>query len=381
MKTVYFPGLNGVRFIAALLVIIDHIELFKSNFGFKTLWEDSYSSHLGAFGVTIFFVLSGFLITYLLLAEKTNTSINIKNFYFRRILRIWPVYYLIVIIAFFIIPHIEFFNLSGYSSNMDHYKERLFLFSGFLANVAFVYYPTVAFANILWSVSVEEQFYIFWPHIIKMKKHIFQIMVSLLLFYFLSKVLVVFTIGNGELYALITRTRFSSMIIGGIGAYLVFNKKSVVEFFLYNRIIQLIIISLFILLLINKINFPYFGLMKNEFISFVVISIIINVSTNTKSILKLENRVLNYLGKISYGLYVYHLFAVVIILKLLPNLISINRVNSIAGYSLTIIPILLITTIISHFSYYYFEKYFLKKKVKFSNIISGDLVKTQSNKT
>ena len=60
IKKIHFPGLNGVRFFAALLVIIDHTELFKSYLGLPTLWANSYSSYLGAFGVSIFFVLSGF---------------------------------------------------------------------------------------------------------------------------------------------------------------------------------------------------------------------------------------------------------------------------------------------------------------------------------
>ena len=67
MKKIQFPGLNGVRFIAAFLVIVDHTELFKSYLGYPPLWANSYSAYLGAFGVSIFFVLSGFLITYLLL--------------------------------------------------------------------------------------------------------------------------------------------------------------------------------------------------------------------------------------------------------------------------------------------------------------------------
>lgn len=79
MKKIQFPGLNGVRFIAALLVIIDHTELFKSYLGYPTLWANSYSAYLGAFGVSIFFVLSGFLITYLLLEEQQEGPIRIRH--------------------------------------------------------------------------------------------------------------------------------------------------------------------------------------------------------------------------------------------------------------------------------------------------------------
>ncbi len=116
---IYFPSLNGVRFFAAFLVIVDHLELFKSYFGFNTLWPESFSAHLGSLGVTIFFVLSGYLITFLLLTENKISGIKIKNFYFRRILRIWPLYYLIVIISFFIAPHIKFLDVPFYGEEID----------------------------------------------------------------------------------------------------------------------------------------------------------------------------------------------------------------------------------------------------------------------
>ncbi len=94
-KTVYFPGLNGLRALAALSVLWGHT--FQDTFG---IWKTSAGNILPSHnffsidGVTLFFVISGFLITYLLLKEldKTNT-INIPKFYMRRILRIWPIYY------------------------------------------------------------------------------------------------------------------------------------------------------------------------------------------------------------------------------------------------------------------------------------------------
>jgi len=143
------------------LVIIDHTGLFKSYLGYPTLWANSYSAYLGAFGVSIFFVLSGFLITYLLLEEQQEAPIRIRHFYLRRILRIWPIYYLLVVLGFFVIPHLDFFQVPTYSSDMGDSLHRLLLFVGLAANVAFVYLPTVPFANVLWSVAVEEQFYLF----------------------------------------------------------------------------------------------------------------------------------------------------------------------------------------------------------------------------
>ena len=373
MNRIYFPGLNGVRFIAALLVILDHTELFRSNAGYDALWSDAYSSFLGASGVTIFFVLSGFLITYLLLSEKELGPIRIKNFYIRRILRIWPLYYLILIIGFFVAPQLDFLDFPQYTSDMQHYGERLMLFSGLLANVAFVLLPTVAFANVLWSVAVEEQFYLFWPHVVKYSKNLVGMFLLLIAAYLSIKILSQITFPESRINALIDRTRFSSMMIGGIGAYLAFNQHRVLDL-IRHRMVQILTIVFFITLLADVIHSPYFRLFQNEFFSIIACCLIVNIATNKKSLLKLETKWLNYLGKISYGLYVYHLFAVVVTIKFIPLILGSENANAAIGHTLTLLIIMVITIFIAHLSYTYFERPFLRKKLSFTSIVSGDQI-------
>lgn len=368
MKSIYFPGLNGVRFFAALLVIIDHTELFKSYLGYQTVWSNGYSSYLGGFGVTIFFVLSGYLITYLLLNEKSFSSINIKHFYIRRILRIWPVYFLVVFTTFFIIPKIDLFHVPHYYAGTAHYSVSLFLYTGMLANVAAVFYPTVAFANVLWSVAVEEQFYLLWPHIIKLKRSLLKIFISIIILYFIIKFsLLIFNFKR--LYYLLHISCFPALIIGGIGAYFVFNNSRWIQF-LYKRSVQLITLILFLVLLSNKFNFQYYGFAMKELNSLIICCLIINISTNKNSIVNLENKAFNYLGKISYGMYAYHLPVVVVVLKLFPSYLNIENMAGFFNYSIIFVSVLLITVIISHLSYTYFEKWFLDKKEDFSMVRS-----------
>ncbi len=106
-KTVYFKNLDGLRFFAFLAVFISHATLFL---GYSNLSPAFYSIKKyilvnGDVGVSFFFVLSGFLITYLLLKEKDGYGkISLKNFYIRRILRIWPVYFTTILVGFFILP-------------------------------------------------------------------------------------------------------------------------------------------------------------------------------------------------------------------------------------------------------------------------------------
>mgnify|MGYP000938049899 FL=1 len=117
-KAIHFRGLNGIRAIAALGVLFAHIMGALSHFGLNQLGK---SLNLASFGVTMFFTLSGFLITYLLLKEKEKTDnelINIKHFYIRRVLRIWPLYFLFLFLCVIIFAFLS----------VDYDKSQLFFY-------------------------------------------------------------------------------------------------------------------------------------------------------------------------------------------------------------------------------------------------------------
>lgn len=150
-KAIHLPGLNGLRSVAALSVLVCHI--FYMDIGERYLlhWPIAH------YAVTMFYVISGFLITFLLLKEREkNQTISIKKFYFRRILRIWPIYYVYMFIAaivmflygkadvFFIPSTLCFLVMAG----NFHY---------------FFVDPDLHLVGHLWSIGVEEQFYLFWP--------------------------------------------------------------------------------------------------------------------------------------------------------------------------------------------------------------------------
>lgn len=381
MKTanVYFPSLNGVRFFAAFIVIIDHLELFKIYFGIKPLWSEQFSSYLGSFGVTIFFVLSGFLITYLLLVEKENSEINLKKFYLRRILRIWPLYYLLLTISFFVIPHMSFFYVPQYSQEINlYFPIQLILYSFLLANVAFVYLPNIAFGNVLWSVAVEEQFYIVWPLIIKNKKNLIKFFCLLLVGLVFIRLFInlnPFSIQNffpNKLYTFLDRTRFSCMIIGGIGAYYIKNENDRFMKVVYSKHTQIFAFLLFILLLINVIKIPGISLVLNEVISLISMIIIVNLATNKNSMLSLENKVFNYLGKISYGMYIYHLFVITITLKIFNLYSPKTDLQFYIWSALLLITVLIFTIAISNISFIFFESWFLNLKKNSQSVVTSN---------
>lgn len=165
----YFENLDGLRFLLALVVFFSH-SLFGaalqqiSNNDFLKRFIEVFST--GYYGVSFFFVLSGFLITYLMLEEqKTTGHFNIRNFYIRRILRIWPVYYAALVFSFGIYPLVKV-HLGYTDQNPFSFLYQALFLANFdsmrihelgLVDVA----PTIVGIN--WSVSVEEQFYLVWP--------------------------------------------------------------------------------------------------------------------------------------------------------------------------------------------------------------------------
>ena len=134
---------------------------------FKTSWGDPglglFIKDAGYYGVIFFYVLSGFLITYLLLIEKESTGrIAVRDFYIRRALRIWPLYYLIVLLSFFVFPVLRGEGLTLVMRS----KAPLALYLCFLPNVAILSGFYLDTLSPTYTIGYEEQFYLFWPLII-----------------------------------------------------------------------------------------------------------------------------------------------------------------------------------------------------------------------
>ena len=380
MKKVYFPNLNGIRFIAAFLVIIHHIEQFKNIYGLPGCWNNKTIQIIGGLGVTLFFVLSGFLITYMLFVEKEHVgTIDVKGFYVRRILRIWPLYFFIVILAFFLLPNFNQLDIPRWSIYLSNeFTTKLILFIAFLPNAAILLYPPVPFASQLWSIGVEEQFYVVWPVLIKLFKNPLILLFSIVVIYWLIKILIHNILQNNQagsfnfsvqfIKAFMELTRINCMAIGGIGAYLLFEKKYKLLNFLYSTSFQIsIYISLFVLIGLG-LNIPY---LNDEIYSVLFMILIINLSSNESTVISLNNKIFDYLGKISYGLYMYHPLAIVISIL---SFMTMAAGTAYYAYSNFLIYFLSIVTTIflSAFSYEFFEKFFIKKKISFSKIISGE---------
>ena len=378
-KSIYFPNLNSIRFIAALLVIIHHIEQFKSVFNiYPNGLNNPVISSFGPLGVRLFFVLSGFLITYLLFAEKeVSGTISIRKFYIRRALRIWPLYYLIVVLAFFIVPHFfpGFISPHTEATHSHPMAWKLFsisLFVFFLPNFALVYIGIVPFASHLWSIGTEEQFYFIWPVLMKFFKNKFVLLLSVVLFYLgASYVFYLFQDSSMNWIRILglywKAFPIDNMAIGGIFALIVYSGGPVftkIKSFIFNRYLQVLVLVLVLAGISCSVGLPV-EVLNYECYAILFGILIANLAANSRRIINLEYPLFNYLGKISYGIYMYHPLVIVASMKVLMHFKCLNN------YMLYPAAILS-TIIVAGLSYRFFEQQFIRKKKRFSMVISGD---------
>jgi peptidoglycan/LPS O-acetylase OafA/YrhL len=169
-ERIYWPELDGLRFLAFLMVFFVHLGAVPEQV-FGNCPGDLRRVILrvqswGATGVDLFFVISGFLITSLIFKEiERHGTFSLQNFLIRRSLRIWPLYYLHLLMMLFVFPLFPAVFLYSFDSpNYQSIIDNLFYLVAFLQN----YFAPAFFAGFLWSICCEEQFYITWGVIIKL---------------------------------------------------------------------------------------------------------------------------------------------------------------------------------------------------------------------
>jgi peptidoglycan/LPS O-acetylase OafA/YrhL len=356
-KTIYFPGLNGLRAIAAIAVVISHVTLNLKEFGLNPdilgCFQDGLL--LAGYGVSIFFVLSGFLITYLLQAEKEIHEIDVKKFYLRRILRIWPLYYLYLTIAVISIVVLRY----------DLNIKSLMLYLFYAANVPFILGTTLPFLSHYWSLGVEEQFYLFWPWFNKRIDSLAFPIIILVILFIGTKITLHLLHPNSIFELAIHVTRFHCMMIGALGAVLFKQNNKLFLNVLDNKLSQSICWFIIFLVAINKFHFA--SVIDNEIISVVALFLIIGQIRMKNRIINLEVPWLDFLGKISYGIYVIHPFLIFFLAKLFNKLL----INEFYKYALVYFLVLVSTILVSYLSYTYIETYFLNLKKRFMVVNSS----------
>ena len=351
-KAIYFKGLNGIRAIAVLIVVVWHTDQFS--YLFNNLPKKFYLNGMAGRAVDIFFVLSGFLITFLLLKEKEKTkTIDIKKFYLRRILRIWPLYYLIILASMFLMYF-------GFKS--------MFFYIFLMANISYLLHIDILSITQLWSVGIEEQFYLIWPTIIKRTTNYFYIFLGIFIGGCLLRIVAFYLFRDTfpNLVSFLYLYRINIMSLGAFGALLYHtNHKWLV--FIFNKKIQLLSWAVLIFSILFE-PLQLRGYINAEINAVFYLVIILNIATNPKTIISLENKFFNIVGRFSYGIYMYHMS----IIYLVSFSLNLNHLK--LNYYLIQIVVVVITFVVSVFSYKYVESYFLRMKHNFTVVKSTNQV-------
>jgi len=379
-EKIHFPNLDALRCISALLIVIIHAEALKLNHGGEVISWLFYFESWGDIDVTLFFTLSGFLITFLLLREKRDTgSINLKDFYIRRVLKIWPLYYLIMIIGFFILPWLGHNYYGEYSRDMGHHFWKEWLgYMLFIPPLLMVGSGLPESMGPTWTIRVEELFYFFWPVIIRKSNNFLKTATIIIIAVVGIREL---TVAAGYLFKdnpyyfiritalakLFLQYRISCMAIGGIAAYLVVYDYQKKLLFLYRKDVQIITYSILAILLFARIEIPF---VKHEIYAALFAYLILNLGTNPKSIIYINYKVMSYLGTLAYGIYMYHPIMRILSMEMIKSWFG----RAISGWQMEVIYYAMTigsTILVSIVSYKLIEKPFLNLKKKFSFINSS----------
>jgi peptidoglycan/LPS O-acetylase OafA/YrhL len=304
----YVKQLDVIRAFAVILVIVSHW-IPASNI--------LNSIPNGEIGVDIFFVLSGFLISYILFENKNKfESLNlsktklIKNFYFRRAIRIFPIYYISIFIL-----------LSLHEFTGTNIRSAFLYFLSYTSN--FYFFKIQEWDGMishLWSLAVEEQFYLIWPWIILFtnKKYLIHVILIFVFIGIISQLI----LSGIKMSSLLTFTCFDSFGLGALLSWVMVYKKEKV--YKFNKVLLVSVLLIFLNWLIGLFFDESILIPRRTIFSILSLCLIVNVILNKDSDSSVfryifNNRFLIFLGKISYGLYLYH--------SIIPGLLNSKFVN------------------------------------------------------
>lgn len=351
------PALEGLRGVAIILVLLYHNFRFISYFNY------------GWLGVDLFFVLSGFLITGILLRTVDRKS-YFKNFYARRTLRIFPLYYLTLILFILVFPNIKNFPL-----DLRYYVDHQWWFWTYLQNWCLILYYN-SFSNALthfWSLAVEEQYYLLWPLVVffvRSPRKLLVICLCLLVSIIAARIWIwehkdtLFT--HSWLFLF---TRIDGIVIGSMLVLVLKLKPDFLPRY-FTFLVLLLAVLNFVFYYLNRayqLNYPPWDIVGyttfSGMFALCVYEIVKNHNGITFKLLSLWP--LRFLGKYSYGLYVFHwpvyILAYPVLIKYFHFRSTLANMSA-AAFICTILGI-----IISVISYHCFEIHFLKLKRFFSN--------------
>ena len=312
-KSKYLPSIDSLRALAVLAVIIYHVDVNYLPGGFL--------------GVDLFFVLSGYLISSLIIKEFRKTgTVNLYNFYIRRARRLLPAVYFMITVGLVVMvlfnevllrkSHLDAIFGYIYSSNWWYIFHKLDYFDSFGAQSPFKH---------LWSLAIEEQFYMIFPLLFllvngkkkskdgtyKLNKNFLYVVLGLILVSLIAHILL-FDINNISRIYFGTDTRAFSLLVGVVGAILypmerLHSKVTPQQNMIYS-ILSLVSIAGLITVMIYTSEYNTW-LYKGGFLLVAILGLIVIISSGKQHTLMsklLSFKPIVFIGKISYSLYLWH---------------------------------------------------------------------------
>jgi len=369
-QRIYFKNLDILRFIAAYMIVLLHCFFgWKAFFGHPSFIVSSVSPHLlgkietvvhnFAFGVDIFFIISGFLITYLLLSEHERTGkVDVMKFYIRRAFRIWPLYFLLILTA----PLLTYF----FYEQSPGYLYQFF----FAGNFDVINQGTKSVAtDHLWSICIEEQFYLFCPLLVAFipVKKLPQVLLGIILSCIIFRGYISWSDENyGMILYMHTLSRIDVLALGSLFGYLYYHKKIQ---FNHSLPVRLIVYAIFIFIFLNtdysECGTFFTATVKKYFFVLMVAYWAGNFLFNTGAKFAVTKpTLLHRMGKASYGIYMFNPVLIFLILKLFSK-------YSWESYSLFLVLVHVSLLIVVSLSYRFIELPFLALKEKYAVVKSG----------
>jgi peptidoglycan/LPS O-acetylase OafA/YrhL len=372
MNNQRIANLDGIRGFAIILVMLHHFQLYGEGFPPITFLDRQLDrfTNSGWMGVDLFFVLSGFLITGILLDSKSNTG-YFRKFYMRRFLRIFPLYYGFLFAFMFVLPLID---PEGAEFQLQ-FSEQIWYWT-YLINwkLAMVYVSEYIGIAHFWSLAIEEQFYLVWPAVVFFLSRKRLGLICLLLVVASPIFRIIMADKGFASFFLFTFLRMDALAIGGLIAIMMRSSKGLE---LLKRIIwpgfvttSVLLIGIFMQKLRLVVTDPHlatYGLSIIGLFFGVIITFAILLPTNRGFGRLLSSKPLRFFGKYSYALYVFHHLVAIYLPKFGFSIKSIPTIggSDLPGFLIFSLIATLLSTLLALASWHLWEVHFLKLKKHF----------------
>jgi peptidoglycan/LPS O-acetylase OafA/YrhL len=339
----HLPQLDGLRGIAIAIVVLGHMLVFGVGFGRTKL------GFLPPLGVTLFFVLSGFLITRILLDARSKSDYYL-SFYARRALRIWPLYFLVLAILFWITNH----RVAGLT--FDENQVRWPFFVLYVQNIVYKNATLLGppALGITWSLAVEEQFYTTWPFVVR---NLTNVTLKRLLFVFIAVAPIArFVCPQFGFDPYINPLcRFDAMAMGGLVAIWITERRPARE--KMSRVAWSAVAISFALGAVSYVA-GISPLVSKTVESGLWTAMLLGAMSSLFMTRVLSHSVLRFLGKISYCAYLTHFIVASLTISLWPG-------GGLGVRIFRVIVVLSMTCLVGMFSWRFFEEPILRFKQYF----------------